>query len=111
MRVLKVKCEIERTLLTSFARLNLFSAVIRNILISKDLKYVTCVIGSINPDLSDAALLTIINRKIHLIKRDVKKHICLRNFPVLRFVNDDHFERINAIEKIMEKIKNEDVAS
>ncbi len=108
IRLLKVKNDLQNALGSVFIKLNLFSVVLKDIQISKDLRYVNCEIASFNEDhITSENLLKFIQKKEGLIKKELKNYLSFKYFPKIRFVSDSHSERIESVTKILDLLKDD----
>lgn len=108
MRIIRVSQDLKRVMSTVFMRVNLRNAIVRNIQMSKDLRFATIEIVSIDPIYTDEEMVKIVNKKIAIIVKNMRSLLSLKSFPKIRFVVDAHRDRIDEIEKLMKEVREKD---
>jgi len=109
IRMIRVRSDLMRAISAIFMRLNLTGAVVRDLHLSKDLRFATIEIASIDPVFDNQEMLGIINRKIGMIVKLLKTMVSLKYFPKIRFVEDSHHARIQEIESLLKAVKEKDL--
>ena len=107
VRVERVQSDLVKALGLVFMRSNLTYVHIKRINMTKDLKIARVYVQSLDASITDGELINILTSRMGVLKRSLRKHINLKYFPSIKFLQDDHGERVRGVEAIFDKIRDE----
>lgn len=107
VRVERVQSDMTKALSLVFMRNNLSYVHIKRINMTKDLKIARVHVQSLDVAIDDDEMLKILTSRIGVIKRSLRNHINLKYFPSIRFLKDDHQDRVRDVEALFDQIKSE----
>lgn len=108
IRLIKAQNDLQRALYKVFLQHNFSYAIIKNTRMSKDFRYAVIEVISSDQVVDDAALVEMLNSRISLIKRNLRRYINFKYFPDIRFSLDEHKQRIEHTHRLLETLARED---